>query len=351
VKAQEVLVMAYFSTIQQSAVNEVIDIRKLADLLPMDSPGAVLDEVKIILHMISPHFNEAAVTSAFILTMNLYNGNYPGYRACNTEYHDLRHTTDTFLAMARLIHGAIIKGETLTDHEMALGLIAALLHDSGYIQKKHDQHGTGAKYTAYHVQRSMDFFEQYGIEYGLSDEDIASGRTMILCTDLAVDVSNIHFPSKQIELLGKMLGTADLLAQMADRVYLEKLLYLYREFKEAKVGNYKSEIDLLEKTVGFYDFIANRFNTSLDAVNRYMSFHFLSRWGIMNDLYQEAVENQKNYLKKILNIQGADPRDYLRRSGIVANIRRRYNKHRLSKVFSVHRSLNDRLHPIPQAAL
>ncbi|MBN1851018.1 MAG: hypothetical protein JW932_20830 [Deltaproteobacteria bacterium] len=339
--------MSHFA-IRQSATNGLIDGRKLADFLPMESPGAVFDEVKMILHMISPHYHEASVTSSFILAMNLYNGNYPGYRACNTKYHDLRHTTDTFLAMARLIHGAIIQGEALTEHEIQLGLAAALLHDAGYIQKKHDQHGTGAKYTANHVQRSMDFFERYGSEYGLSDDDITSGRSMILCTDLAVEISHIHFPSKQIALLGKMLGTADLLAQMADRIYLEKLLYLYQEFKEAKIGGYKSEIDLLEKTVGFYDFISNRFATALDKVNEFMLYHFLTRWGIMKDLYLEAVENQKNYLKKILRMRGADPRGFLRRSGIVAHIRRKYTQQRFRDIFSINRSVNNRIQPIPQ---
>jgi len=69
----------------------------------------------------------------------------------------LRHTTDTFLAMARMIHGATLEGETFSERHINLGLIAALLHDSGYIQSESDLQGTGAKYTASHVQRSIDF--------------------------------------------------------------------------------------------------------------------------------------------------------------------------------------------------
>jgi len=35
----------------------------------------------------------------------LFEGNYPGYLACDTPYHDIRHTLDMSLAMARLIDG------------------------------------------------------------------------------------------------------------------------------------------------------------------------------------------------------------------------------------------------------
>lgn len=302
-------------------------IKKLSDYVSMDSPEAVLDEVQVILDLISSGFNAAPVDTAFKSTVNLYRGNYPGYRACNTEYHDLRHTTDTFLAMARLIHGAVAEGEDFTDRQIVLGLIAALFHDAGYIQEEHDREGTGAKYTTSHVQRSMNFLERHGRELGLSNEEVTASRAMILCTDLTVDISTIiAFPSAKIELLGKMLGAADLLAPMADRTYLEKLLFLYYEFREAGVGDYESQIDLLRKTVGFYDFIAQHLATMLDGTDRFMISHFAKRWNINANLYHEAIEKQKNYLKQILKAQDFDPRDHLKRGGIVDNIRDKYKE-------------------------
>jgi len=297
---------------------------QLYNLIPADSPEALLDEVIVIIDLIVPDFDTVPVTSAFNTTVNLYRGRYSGYRPCNTEYHDLRHTTDTFLAMARLIHGAVVDGETFTNRQITLSLIVALLHDVGYIQEEHDMEGTGAKYTANHVQRSIDFLEHHGSEFELSDEEIADGRAMILCTDLAVDISTIEFTSAKVELLGKMLDSADLLAQMADRTYLEKLLFLYHEFKEAGVGDYESEVDLLQKTLAFYDFIAQRLKTTLDETDRFMGPHFTSRWGIHTNLYHVAIENQRNYLKQILEIQDSDPRDHLRRGGIVDKVRREY---------------------------
>lgn len=295
--------------------------KKLSDLIPMDSPKAVLKETQDILDLISPGFNTAPVISSFTKTVALYQGDCPGYKACNTEYHDLRHITDTLLATARLIHGAVLNGKTFNDRQIFLGLVTALLHDAGYIQEKYDLEGTGAKYTASHIQRSIDFLGLSGAEHDLSEEEIAAGQAMIRCTDLAVDISTIAFPNAEVELLGNMLGTADLLAQMADRSYLEKLLFLYREFKEADIGGYESELDLLRKTIGFYDFIAERLETTLKATNRFMTSHFASRWNIQTDLYHEAIENQKNRLKQILKMSASDYRSHLKRDGIIAKIR------------------------------
>ncbi len=308
----------------RSAESKIADGPCLHDLAKMDSPEAVLNEVLIVLRLISPDYNVSPAISAFISTANLYNGSYPGYQGCNTGYHDLNHITDTFLAMARLIHGAVIDGESFSERQIDLGLIAALLHDAGYIQKEDDRESTGAKYTTIHVRRSMDFFKTYGTEHGLSQEEIAAGQTMILCTDLAVDISNIAFLSSKVELLGKMLGAADLLAQMSDRKYLEKLLFLYYEFKEGKVGDYESEVDLLRKTVGFYDFVAQRLETMLDGTDRYIIPHLASRWNIQVNLYQEAIQKQKNYLHQILAVPDSDPRDYLRRDKIVDKVRKKY---------------------------
>ena len=297
---------------------------QLYSLITMDSPEAVIDEVIAILDLLAPDFDAVPVTSAFNMTVNLYRGKYPGYRSCNTEYHDLHHTIDTFLAMARLIHGAVLDGEIFTNRHITLGLITALLHDAGYIQEEHDKEGTGSKYTANHVQRSMDFLKRHGSELGLSYEEITEGRAIILCTDLAVDISTIVFASAKVELLGKMLGSADLLAQMADRTYLEKLLFLYYEFKEAGFGDYESELDLLRKTIAFYDFIAQRLKTALDATYRFMNSHFASRWELHVNLYHVAIERQRAYLRQILEIPDSDPRDHLKRGGIVDKVQREY---------------------------
>ncbi len=298
--------------------------RQLADLIQMDSPEAVLEEVLFILGLISPDYDTGPVMSAFNDTVSLYMGTYPRYQSCNTDYHNLRHTTDDFIAMARLVHGAVIDDKNLSPRLINVGLIATLFHDVGYIQEDKDREGTGGKYTIGHVQRGMDFLERHGTEYGLSNGEIIAGRAMILCTDLNVDMSAVSFPTAETELLGLLLGSADILAQMADRTYLEKLLFLYYEFIEGGVGDYNSEVDLLRKTMGFYDFIDQRMEKTSHMTDRFMRLHLSSRWDIKTNLYMDSIEGQKNYLKHILEMPDSDPRTHLKREGIVDKVREMY---------------------------
>lgn len=276
----------------------------LSDLVKTDSPKHVYEEIQYILGRIASDFDTTLLKAAYSKVIDLYEGRFPGYQACNTEYHDLRHTTDTILAMARLIHGSVIKGHGFSNKQISSALIAALFHDAGYILETGDTEGTGAKYTADHVDRSVQFIFRLETEIGMGKGEITDCQSMILCTDLSTDIQNIHFSSQQIEILGKMLATADLYAQMADRTYLEKLKYLYTEFKEANIGDYESETDLLEKTVGFYEFIEMRVKNDLDSVNRFLYPHFKERWDVDEDLYNSAIVNQKNYLVKVLDNNG-----------------------------------------------
>jgi len=301
--------------------------RKLSDLVDAARPDAVLDEIMAIIGQINPDFRDTAtIRLAFLETVRLYRGDFPGYRACNTEYHDLRHTTDTALTMTRLIHGAILEGHLLDQRQIVLGLLTALFHDAGYIQKEADLEGTGAKYTTTHVERSIAFFEDSAPDLGLSTTEVYDGRAMILFTDLSVPPEEITFETPTGEFLGRMLGAADLLAQLSDRTYLEKLLFLYREFKEAGVGGYSGERHLLEQTVAFYDAVSQRLAATFDRAYPYMQRHLTARWNIRTNLYQKAIENQRRYLEQILEDPDTNHRNHFKRDGIVNVVRLKYGK-------------------------
>ncbi|QTA92027.1 hypothetical protein [Desulfonema magnum] len=305
----------------------IINDIQLSNLVNADFPEAVLEEVQITLNLISPQFNSVPVVSAFLTVVELYKGNYPGYKACNTDYHDLRHTMNVFLTMTRLFHGATLDGKTFTDREITISLIAALFHDVGYIQEEWDKQGTGGKHTFTYVRRGADFLKRYGQKHGLSDEEIDMGRCMIFCTKIASNIPSVRSGCTRAEFLGKMLCTADLLAQMSDRIYLEKLLFLYHEIKECNLAStFENEVDLLRKTINFYEFTAEYIKAILDENDRFLRLHFASRWDIQRNLYQEAIDRQKNYLKQILEIPGSDPRKHLKRHGIVDKVREKYGK-------------------------
>ncbi len=292
----------------------------LADFVDMDSPQAVLDEVLFIMTLVHPQMDPSQLTNAFSFMVSLYQGQWPGERECNTQFHDLRHITDTMLAMARLIHGAVITGRHLSPRQVLVGMVSALVHDAGYIQDKSDADGTGAKYTTVHVERSMNFIERYGQRYGLTAEEIPECKMMIQCTDLDTDISSIQFPSGSVELLSKLLGCADLIGQMADRIYLEKLFYLFKEFEEGQVTAYSDEMDLLQKTLAFFPLVQKRVKEQLGGYDRLAKPHFNRRWGVSVNLYQVAIERQHHYLEEILAKPGKDISKHLRRKKIVHKI-------------------------------
>jgi hypothetical protein len=114
-----------------------------------------------------------------------------------------------------------------------------------------------------------------------------------------------------------MLGTADLLGQLADRTYLERLPFLYREFLEGKVPGFESELDLLRKTPAFWEFTQFRMITELGNVDRYMRDHFKVWWGIDRDLNRDSIEENIAYLKFILENHVSEYPNYLRRGGLL----------------------------------
>jgi hypothetical protein len=298
--------------------------RQLSTLVDMESPEAVHKEVLHTLHLTAPELDTEPVDRVFRFTVDLYEGQLQEYKACNTDYHNLRHITDTYLAMARLLHGAQLSDANFSNREIVLGVSSALMHDTGMIQESTDTEGTGAKYTQDHVRLSMNFVEKHAATLLLESQEIADLLDMILCTDLMADLTTIDFSSQKIEQLGKMLATADLIAQMADRTYLEKLLFLYHEFREAKMGDFKNEIDFLHQTLNFFEISAKRFKETLDNTNCYMVPHFKARWEIDENLYILSLENQRTYLKEILNDDTKSIYQELKRDNLVNEVRQKF---------------------------
>jgi hypothetical protein len=298
---------------------------QLANLVKMDSPQAVLDEAMNTIALFPHQPHPQTIRSAFNQIVILYKGGWTHVSACNTDYHNLKHITDCFLAMVRLIHGAFVSGGEFTGPQICQGLVAALLHDVGYLQNSEDTIGTGAKFAASHVRRSMEFVQRHFADFGLEQADVHACMAMIHCTDLGKDLATIPFSDQATEQLGKMLATADILSQMADRTYLEKLLLLYYELDEACIDDYVDELDLLWRAKDFYLQMLDRFESRLDAFNRLVVHHFRARWDIDQDLYQQAIRKQQAYLQTVLLQDSDDPCVRLRRSRIVERVRSRYN--------------------------
>ena len=249
----------------------------------------------------------------------LYEGRFEGYKACDTEYHDFRHVIDVTLASLRIADSLMLNGEKFEKNNIFLVGIAAVFHDTGYIPEKNDPVENGAVYTSTHVRRSMVFAEKYMSERGYSVDDIEKTKQMILITDLSVKIKDVTFIDAETERFAKILASADLIGQMADRIYLEKLLFLYREFEIGHIP-YASEADLLTKTIGFCKIMDNRLENDLDGVDKHLILHFQKRYDINEDLYRKGMDSNLAYLTKILAEHPGHHREFLRRDNIVGKL-------------------------------
>jgi hypothetical protein len=289
--------------------------KQLSLLVDMHSPGHVFEEVKTLYLDMFDRGELSPLIAVYEDTLSLFQGKYPGYKACDTPYHNLKHTTDVFLAMARLLHGAQVAGENLSEADVNLGLIAALMHDTGYVRRDSDNHHrSGAQLTPMHVRRSVEFMTRCLVEKGYTKENILQTEHIVLCTDHENASGNVHFSSNNHRLLSNMIASADLLAQTADRIYLEKLPLLYCEFKEVGYGNYNNELDLIKDAVYFNDHMHERLVNQLDDVKRFLTNHFKVRWHIDEDLYRVAINHSMAYLASVLDSNTKNFRIHFRRA-------------------------------------
>ena len=275
----------------------------------------VRDAVIAIFAARYPGADFAPMARAFDDVKALFEGDYPGYLPCDTLYHDARHTLDMTLAMARLVDGydrTQLIAEKLGARRAMLGVVIALLHDSGYMRRSSEADvANGAIFTKVHVSRSADFLARYlpGIGFGAEAETAAR---LVHFTGYEMDVDDIKVAEPKDRLIGYMVGTADLIGQMSDRMYLEKCReFLYREFVLGSIARetlpdgreivrYASPEDLIYKTPGFYEYVArDRINRKLGAADRWAEAHFDGP-----SLYQTEIDSNMSYLREA--IESAD---------------------------------------------
>jgi hypothetical protein len=292
----------------------------LTDLIKMDFPQSVFEEVQHIISHVYLDYDFTWLSSVFKDVVNLYNGNYPGYRQCSTHYHDLKHMTDGLLALASLINGAHASGVSFRERQVTLALIAIMLHESGYIQRDDDTTGTGAKYTLVRLERTLEFVNQYfeSNSYDATDCELCSNY--IRATDVDEDIEALSFQSEGEKKLAQMVATADIIGQIADRTYLEKLLFLFQELSEVHVLGYKTELELLENTIDSYRQAQHRMEYDLGNVRSYFLHHFMHRWEIDYDMYGDSIERNISYLSHLLENHRNDYREKLQRGGLLKRL-------------------------------
>ncbi len=248
-----------------------------------NDPTAVEAEVQAAALAMFPKADPLFVPRAFGWAIEGFTGNYGDYQAVDTRYHDVEHTLQGALCLARLLRGRHAAGDfpQLTERMFQLALAAILLHDTGYLKRRDDTEGTGAKYTVTHVQRSAEFAARLLAEKGFSAAEIRCVQNMISCTGVNAVLSIIPFQSEIERIGGFALGTADLLGQMAADDYVDKLPVLYAEFAEAVshtkdrthfIAMFSSAEDLQRKTPAFWEkFVRVKLDRDFGGVHRFLN--------------------------------------------------------------------------------
>src|SRR5277367_4925622 len=165
-----------------------------SDVVTRD-PTAVEVEVQAAYLAMFPNGDKMFVPQIFGWVIDCFTGRYSDYQPIDAQYHDFEHTLQGALCMARILHGrhrAKVQ-PVLTQKIFELGIMAILLHDTGYLKKKEDASGTGAKYTVIHVRRSADFAAELLAKKGYARDDIHAIQDMILCTDINAALDKIPF--------------------------------------------------------------------------------------------------------------------------------------------------------------
>ena len=284
----------------------------VTNTVQVSNPGAVRDEVLKLFRDVFPGVSFDKIWLAFYDFERLFNGSYPGYYGCDTTYHDTQHTLDMTLAMARLVVGreqSVEQPDRLGAERAIMSIITSLYHDSGYIRhRERDQNfKNGAEFTLQHVSRSADFLRRYLPELGLS-KHIAVSSMIVHFTGYEVDLDTIELDDPRDIICGHLLGTADLIAQMADRCYLEKCRdRLYSEFvlggiavENSSPGHYmvryESGVDLLMKTPQFYQQVTrDRLQKKFNRAYRYIEVLYNGQ-----NPYVEAIRSNIVYLIRVM---------------------------------------------------
>ena len=264
----------------------------VTDTVQVSSPDAVCEAVARLFTADYPEGDFAPIRRAFEDFHRLFKGELNGFKGCETIYHDMQHSLDVTLTMARLIAG---HDRTCSDDEWlgpinaTLGILTALFHDAGYIRADNGDKGHGAEYLTSHVDRGGLILEKYMHDVGLGDiAPFAAKLIGFTNYEGGTPVGDLTMNDPRRDRLGHLLGTADLITQMADRCYLEKCRdRLFPEFvlggiafEETESGkikyNYRTGVDLLKKTPHFHE-------------------------KVMKDLIQDSFEHAYRYVEPLFD--------------------------------------------------
>ncbi|GIK85397.1 MAG: hypothetical protein BroJett026_08780 [Betaproteobacteria bacterium] len=232
--------------------------RDVTGTVALDDPRAVADATAAILaRTYGAAFDAAVLHDAFAYAAQLFGGRLPGYLACDMPYHDLRHSHDAALAAARLVDGRVrtAGAAALPADAGTAAVVLALLHDTGFLRTRAESAQRGPQFAAVHESRSVAVADAYLRRSALAHR--ANLSPMIMATRVAERTAPLYAGREDDAIaVGCILGTADLLCQVADPRYLERCYHhLYAELAlgaaEGGAAAFRDARDLVARTPAF----------------------------------------------------------------------------------------------------
>jgi hypothetical protein len=283
----------------------------ITNTVKVSSANAVMQAVGHLLVSTWPSVNTKPIEQAFHDFELMFSGQAAGYSGVDTVYHDSQHTLDVTLAMARLMCGyerQVEKIWQLGGERAVAGVVMAIFHDVGYLRRSSDgAEQNGAEFTRTHVTRGTQFLNEYFPRVGMP-QWAPVAEQILHFTGYERPLADIQVSDGRDRRLGHLLGTADMIAQLSDRCYLEKCRdRLYPEFVlggmalgqtapgEATV-RYASGLDLLRQTPKFVAATrAQRLDGEFNHAYRYLEILFDG-----HNPYIDAINQNMEYLTQVL---------------------------------------------------
>lgn len=283
----------------------------VTNTVQVSSPAAVRLAIAQLAGEAWPRQPLDALDASFARFEDMFAGRCPDYVGVDTLYHDTQHTLDITLAMARLMAGyerQMPPAQRFGGERAMVGLVTALFHDVGYLRERGDSATVnGAEFTRSHVSRGARFLARWLPEVGLGHW-VPMVSELIHYTGYERPLASLVLPDPRDRKLGHLLGTADMMAQMADRCYLEKCRdRLYPEFVLGGVALptdadgyrkvvYASGLDLLRQTPGFMQAVrSKRLDGEFERAYRYLEVLYDGR-----NPYIESIERNEAFLREVL---------------------------------------------------
>lgn len=260
----------------------------------------VLPEVLSLCATTWPTVDLSAFKESYQHVTDFFRGENPNFNKNILPYHNLRHTRIVTLATARIFHGLHHGGTKIRAVAVEKGLLCALFHDTGMLELRMEQHPFIDKaHVVSHEKRSAQLMRTYNGVIGLPVYYSLECEEIINHTNLAIAPDTIEC-SNESKLIGQVVGSADVIAQMADRYYLECLSSLFYEMQKDNNTQFSTLQEMMGNTTAFYELIKNRLQNQLGGVYHSLKHHFKKTLQTDRNIYMDQIDANIEYLNKII---------------------------------------------------